>query len=426
MSMIHFGRSGALVAHLKRVAHLGIQGTVPAGNVLYYVLVEQIGQHLTAFTMKDISCLGYARSYLRHDPISQTEGGVPNTRFLLDHSYLLQKAKMLSGAVLLRRHANKGLCLEVREGKRVIQSLKLREYPGSIADFEQAIGEPLPELTSQVSGLHWRAVCRCLKRFSKPESNPDVRSINNQPLLLSNVGNQISLTAFYKEHLHMALTCELETDAPLGSEEVMVPLSNRFLDRMLLPEGETVRLGYDPERRCFGLASSDYECTSVQQETSGLVERFHREFLHSLQPRCRRVVEVRTAYTRVLSCRPDVVDGLGVVLVQKGGDLQVFPERDLEGDNFSLISILPGANVGEWEPLVVTHEHLCAALGVLLQLTQFLKITVDQQPPVYLELMQAGEIYVLRLSMVFPKVRAQVYLRVQLCEMALDLLDIKE
>jgi len=436
MSMIRFARAGNLEAHLKRVEHLGAQGTVPVGNVLYYVLIEQFDQHTTVVTMKDITCMGYSRSYLNHDRLSQQEGGVKGTKFLLEHGHLLQKVKMLKAPVLLKRNARTGVCLEVWEGRKVIQSLKVREYPGSIADFEQAVGEEMPDLTSRVRGFYWRAACNCVKLFSKPESNPNVRSQNNQPLMLTNEGMKLTLTAFYKDHVHMALTCTLPLlDAPLVEGGVLVPLANKFINRMLNLGGEYVYLGYDSEKRCLGFASEDFECTTLQQETSGLVERFHQQFVSSLQTVCKRYVAVKEAWERVGACQPEAVEGVGVVLLEKDGDLQVFPERNLYGENYALISILPGLNEGKWVPIIATHEHLKAALGTLWTLIRQLRISVDLYPPACLELMQAGELLVLRLGLIVQtkegnqlrdELVMQVYVRVQACVHAMDLLDLRE
>ena len=446
--MLRFSKSATLESHLRRVAPLGGQERLPGGNVLHYVLIEQVQQHVTKFSLKDISCRGYVSSYLTHDPFNHLEGGEPGQRYLVEYEHLCRRLDLLKGAVVLRRSPKAGLCLEVWKESKQKQQSKLKEYPGSIADFEQAVGFALPPLTAQVSGLLWRAACQCIKNFSKPDVNPDVLSQSNQPLLLWAQEGSLTLVGFYKGYLQLPVSCRLPLTGSLGEQaEVVVPLNAKFIQRLALAGGEVIALGYDQKQGLgqvqgvFGLKAEDYECSSLCQSTSRQLVRFCENYIKKLVLVARRYVVVAEAQEMVAAAKPEAIDGQSVCLIETDeGELKLYPERNIEGSDYALISVCPHSeNQGEWPGVVVIHEYLHAGWNVLARLLGQLRLLVDQQPLGCFSLYQCYDQLVLGLELVIPKqevkgdvcqqsegLAAQILIQVSTCRERIDDLDIAE
>jgi len=426
--MLRFSQASLLTNHLRRVEPLAHQERTPPGSVLHYVLIEQVAQHVTVFTKKDPNCGGYVKSVLRQNPTSQEEGGPAPQRYLVEFRHLQQKAKTLRTAVMLHRTPKSGACLGVWDGRKQRQQVRLKEYPGSIAEFEEAPVAQLPAQRSRVLGQTWRAVSRCLKNFMKPDANPDVFAQSNQPLILINQGLELTLMGFHKGQNQIFMTCTLPVTEPLAPEPFLMPLSAKLIDRFTWAGGDTVEVGYDPLNRQLGISSEDYECTTVRQEASFFIDRFLGDhFWGNLQSVAKRHVQAIEAEAMVRACQPEAIEGRSICLVEQEGELHMFPERNIQGDNYALIGIQPHPeNQGVWQPVVIVHEYLHAAwMGILHMILQ-MKIPVDLRPLSTIELLKFKDQWFLRLELSLPSVTCRVYQMVMPAERVIDSLDYQE
>jgi len=423
--MLRFAKSATLEAHLRRVAPLG-NDLVQFGDVLYYVLVEQPHQHVTTFTTKDLGCRGYVKSYLRHNDTNEEEGGPPGQRYLLEYRHFCEKVKLLRGALLLYRNNKSVVCLSRWQEQKRIRNVPLRSYPGSVADFENAVGAPLPPLTCRVTGRLWRAACRCLKAFTKPEANLDVLARSNEPLLLQSKGEELTLSGSYRGQLQTPIVCRLKTVGQLTPEPTTVPLSGKFIQRLVLAGGDVVELGYADG--VFGLRSADLECTSLTQKTEEYICQLHSLFIDKLELVAERFVRVGETQEAVLSSKPEAVNGDSLCLLEsEDGNLHLFPETNLYGEDDTLVLVQPHpGNRGKWQPVLVMYEYLAAAWQVLAQFLFQLQLPVDLQPLGSFALLKRSEQYVLRMGIDSSEASLWIYLRVVPAMQAPDVLDINE
>lgn len=412
--MIQFVQAELLKGVLKKLKPVRATSN-PLGSALDYVLVEQVEQHLTQLTRKEVDPQGYVRVRLAHDPTDRRQGGPPGQKYLVLYEHLEGRVERLRGPIALYlAPRTKMPCLGEWEGQKVVQQIPLKAYPGPVSDFEAIPTPPMPPGSLTVPLSRWLAAMRTLRQFQGGEGQD--ASGESHPLLIYPEGRVVG---FHKGLTQVMLRVALQDNAGWG-EAYGFPAA--FVKRLCRAANDPVLCGFSGD--WFGLASPSLELVSRRRPVPRYIEAVAGpSFWAQLETVCVRHLPLEASLQRLYTVSPDGLDSPGVCWVERDGCLYSYPERSYLGDTYAALPILPHVeNQGEWLPVCGMHSYLTQAVHALYLHTRELKLSQDRVPPLRVAVCTGNSRYFLHLQ----AGAAEVWVQVVTASQNLDNLDVDE